>query len=486
MRFSKSLGNTTQYNDRALAEVIGFVLILCLIVIFLVIWITYTVPAQGREEEIEHMNYIKDWFTDYKFTLDSLWMNNKITAEKDPLSGVLLSSSLDLGTLGGNTQSSGLFLPFMEPIGSYGTIRIPDSDERLVLHLSDGSMKNFPLDALEYSSGNNYWIPQTYYYQMGGVFLRQQSGTYARIPPDVTIEPNPLRLNITPIHIIPAAGAVEFTGSAGARIDSRMTTKTGYIENTYAWVNLTFILRDATTAKAWQNALHEIRVRNGIPEGNCDVTRLDPPGNIVSMNVSPQVVLRVFPTSFVVSVQPIGANLLISPTQTYTPGGDDVLLNTLRTGTALQPGYFQFRILSDYSFIVIDGTRYELANGDIVRLTVNSPTSTGYIDGYPSSMISTFSISDVTASVNGRIIDTGSVTDIWVGQLTDPSSTLGLFVPAVDPAVWTHFRVGDSDMVYGMNGQRIVLSGMTYNRNGIMNLNIDGGYFECGASYSLG
>jgi len=47
-----------------------------------------------------------------------------------------------------------------------------------------------PLGSLEYSTNNNYWIPQTYYYQMGGVFLSQTDGSTYKLPPEVTFAYN--------------------------------------------------------------------------------------------------------------------------------------------------------------------------------------------------------------------------------------------------------------------------------------------------------
>jgi hypothetical protein len=43
-----------------------------------------------------------------------------------------------------------------------------------------------PLGSLEYSSNNNYWIPQSYYYQLGGVFLSQSDGSTYKLPPEIT------------------------------------------------------------------------------------------------------------------------------------------------------------------------------------------------------------------------------------------------------------------------------------------------------------
>jgi hypothetical protein len=59
--------------ESGLSEVIGFVLIIGLIVVVASLYLTYGVPAQGRENEIVHMNEIKDQFVGYKLSLDSLF-----------------------------------------------------------------------------------------------------------------------------------------------------------------------------------------------------------------------------------------------------------------------------------------------------------------------------------------------------------------------------------------------------------------------------
>jgi hypothetical protein len=48
-----------------------------------------------------------------------------------------------------------------------------------------------PLGSLEYRGQNNYWIPQTYYYQLGGVFLSQADGnTMYKLPPEISFNYN--------------------------------------------------------------------------------------------------------------------------------------------------------------------------------------------------------------------------------------------------------------------------------------------------------
>ncbi|OPX64949.1 MULTISPECIES: hypothetical protein [unclassified Methanoregula] len=102
--------------DRALSEVIGFVLILGVLVLVFSLYLTYGIPAQGRENEILHMNEVKDQFVAYKISLDSLFNNNKV--------GTTLGSSFYLGTGGGYTQGMVSFIPIMNPVSSGGIIAI--------------------------------------------------------------------------------------------------------------------------------------------------------------------------------------------------------------------------------------------------------------------------------------------------------------------------------------------------------------------------
>jgi hypothetical protein len=103
-------------RESGLSEVIGFVLIIGLLVVVASLYLTYGVPAQGREGEILHMNEVKDQFVAYKLSLDSLFNNNKV--------GTTVSNSFTLGTSGGFTQGAFSFIPMMSPVSSGGTFAI--------------------------------------------------------------------------------------------------------------------------------------------------------------------------------------------------------------------------------------------------------------------------------------------------------------------------------------------------------------------------
>jgi hypothetical protein len=102
--------------ESGLSEVVGFVLILGVLVLVFSLYLTYGIPAQGRENEILHMNEVKDQFVAYKISMDSLFNNNKV--------GTMLGNSFSLGTGGGYTQGMVSFLPIMSPVSSGGVIAI--------------------------------------------------------------------------------------------------------------------------------------------------------------------------------------------------------------------------------------------------------------------------------------------------------------------------------------------------------------------------
>jgi len=104
----------SEWQETALSEVIGFILILAIITAAASLYVVYVVPAQGREAEIRHMEYISGEFTGYKIGLDSLWINDR--------EDVTISRTFDLGTLGATTQGTFLNLPLFQPYGSGGTM----------------------------------------------------------------------------------------------------------------------------------------------------------------------------------------------------------------------------------------------------------------------------------------------------------------------------------------------------------------------------
>lgn len=103
-------------RESGLSEVIGFILIIAILVVVASLYVTYVVPAHGREAEIAHMTYIKNQFVDFKMAMDSLWINSQVNTS--------LAQNIEMGTLGQKTEGQFVFLPLTQPIGSDGEMKV--------------------------------------------------------------------------------------------------------------------------------------------------------------------------------------------------------------------------------------------------------------------------------------------------------------------------------------------------------------------------
>jgi hypothetical protein len=180
----------SEWQETALSEVIGFILILAIITAAASLYIVYVVPAQGREAEIRHMEYISGEFTGYKIGIDSLWINNR--------EDVTLSRTFDLGTLGATTQGTFLNLPLFQPYGSGGTMVVNGRGDTIGYEV-DALVEGFP-------------------------------GDYEPSDPSYIGEPRHLYINIKTSDVSTSEGVL-ITPSVGS--------------NWYAWLNVTKMITPA-------------------------------------------------------------------------------------------------------------------------------------------------------------------------------------------------------------------------------------------------
>ncbi len=265
----------TRYrNDVGLSEVIGFILLLGLVAAAFSMWMVYVVPVNGREAEIIQMDGVKDRFTDYKISLDSLWVNSN-NRTNAPLSYVTLSTSFNLGTGGGNTQASGLFLPMLNPIASSAVISILNNSESMSIttgnttDISPTTITSGPywLNSLQYQTQNHYWIQQQYRYQDGGVFLSQENRTICRISPSISIvnnSDNTSTVDLTPIQLF--GWNRNIGGNGPVRVDTRLKVLQPVIQNRTNWVNISVTVTDYSTALMWTGIFNDTWRNGGIPD----------------------------------------------------------------------------------------------------------------------------------------------------------------------------------------------------------------------------
>lgn len=285
-------------RDDALSEVVGFVLLLALIVVALSLYQVYGVPAAGRENEIVHMNQVKDRFVDYKIALDSLWLNDR--------EGVLISTAFDLGTGAATTAGSALSFPILSPAGSGGTLVVKSGGANLTIKGNGNTLlQDLPLGNLSYTSSNHYWVDQTWTYQMGAVFLTQEGNTTVRVAPSISVASvdGNISLDITPIRL---EGSATIAGSGPARVETRMrrSGQSTIFEDGYTMVNLTIDASDdPVMAAAWKRAFDEVKARawmEGV--GNISTGLDDSQAWLVIEAPNEKVFLSIYPANYTVTI----------------------------------------------------------------------------------------------------------------------------------------------------------------------------------------
>jgi len=260
----------THPDDDALSEVVGFLLLLAVLVIAISMYQVYSVPAEGRENEIQHMNLVKDHFTDYKITLDSLWINDQ--------AGTTVSTSFDLGSEGSYTKGGGFTMPVLRPVGSSGSISTVGRRETFTISSSSPSSTeslNYTMGAVEFRSGNNYWIDQTYYYQMGGVFLAQEGGSTVRVSPPLSLSYDGNGVVSVDLTLITLSGYQEISGTGPVRIDTYYLEAVPKKSHDLQFLTLSVDAKDEQAAEMWARVFKNAAERGGLPEGRYNISHTE-------------------------------------------------------------------------------------------------------------------------------------------------------------------------------------------------------------------
>ncbi len=142
--------------DDGVAEVIGFVMIIALIVAVAAVWILAYIPAQGNAVETEHARLVTEEIADIKYGIDLLW----ITGKTDVTLSRLISPSPVQGT-----DISGLL--FLSPPLGTGTVTV---GEGTAFKVGNDIIKALKIT---YDSANYYASDIRLVYDGGAVFFTE-------------------------------------------------------------------------------------------------------------------------------------------------------------------------------------------------------------------------------------------------------------------------------------------------------------------------
>ena len=146
----KKLKNSTQ-DDDAVVGIVVTVLLIGLAIVIMVILNTVYVPQWLESSEAAHMEEVTKQFTQLKYALD-------VQSNVDDTTAFTTSMTL------GNKE-----LPVFNKGRTYDTLDI--INDAITIDFSPGG--SYTSDSLIFSSGNSYFVDQTYIYEAGAIIISQ-------------------------------------------------------------------------------------------------------------------------------------------------------------------------------------------------------------------------------------------------------------------------------------------------------------------------
>jgi hypothetical protein len=175
-------------------------------------------------------------------------------------------------------------------------------------------------------------------------------------------------------------------------------------------------------------------------------------------------------------------------TVTGMPGiyADRLILNKNDIGGVIKDGgYISFTNEGDSRYITIDGTQYDLASGDSVKLEIVNDQTSGQIDmNIGSAQISTFDF-NVNLYINGDLEATGDVSSLYVQPISDFSSTLRYELSSYDS--WTSLEADGNTIISGTNDSAINIYNIGFYSPGstVLTFNPSSTYLACSGYYEI-
>jgi len=137
------------------------------------------------------------------------------------------------------------------------------------------TMPPLVLGSLEYRAKNNYWIPQTYYYQTGGVFLAQNDGNITwKLPPEISFSNDPSH-NLVIVNINALALDNSSSGMVGGNSPVQVkTTLNSITQLPFAavaqggntkWIRIGVNTTDDRAREMWKSYFNYTATAAGIP-----------------------------------------------------------------------------------------------------------------------------------------------------------------------------------------------------------------------------
>jgi hypothetical protein len=173
------------------------------------------------------------------------------------------------------------------------------------------------LGAIEYRSNNLFYTPQTYYYQLGGVFLEQPDGSTSEVPPDIsiTLANGSPRVSVGEILVLGGIATVDVSGSGPITLTSSVTDIISAPlppGNNTRWVNLSIQAANANAAQMWNKTFADLASGGGLA---ASAYKTGTAGNVAFLNITGD------PQLYDIQLSLTQVNVSADYVNEYSPGG---------------------------------------------------------------------------------------------------------------------------------------------------------------------
>jgi len=244
--------NLKNSNDGVVGIIVAVLLIGLLLAVISLIQ-TVFVPNWMEQMEADHMGQVSDQFAQLKFAIDIQTVLN--------ITDIPVAVPI---TLGSND------LPYLSSARAYGILEILQNGASIYIDDGNGTINDYLVGVIKYSSSNNYFLNQVYNYEAGAVIISQDEGDIMSTLPvfDATYDGwNSTDIEFTIVDIEGVGNKLSASGFGNFPIQVEFSTS-----DNATWYNVKYINITSENYESWNIFLENALINAGLDSSNYTIT----------------------------------------------------------------------------------------------------------------------------------------------------------------------------------------------------------------------
>ena len=239
-------------SDDAVVGIVVTVLLIGLVLAVMVMIRTVYLPQWSEDKEAVHMEEISNQFARLKYALDIQSVVNHSTA---------ISTSVTLGSKE---------IPFFNFGRSFDSLEITEDSCKIIINSTTDS-STYITDTIKFSSGNSYFVDQSYIYEAGALILSQYPTNVLLGKPSFFVTTYGKNLTFTITNLSGIAGNAYVSGYGIYPIYTELVTPNNQYSEINNVTNITII---TNFTNAWYTAINSSLLNSGFVFGGDGVSEI--------------------------------------------------------------------------------------------------------------------------------------------------------------------------------------------------------------------